>query len=285
MTVKTFILESVGTGLSFFRIMKNLKYKKTLSPKTTDDTLIILGTGPSLQTVLEKHMEEITLKETMAVNKFSTRGEFELLKPKHYVLLDAVFSTKEVLEEYIAIREAVFNTLIEKTSWNMTVYIPSNSNMRDEINNRFSHNIHLHIVYFHMTTVEGLGSVVFPLYQKGYGMPFAGNVLVAALSLAIGMGYKKIILCGADLSMHKMAAVDKHNQLCLEETNFYDKSNECKALHEKVSDYYYKIARSFEAFQRLQAYAEHQHVKIVNSSMESFIDAFEKKKMSEILKD
>ncbi len=282
MSFKNAIFNLVKTILSIFRVMKNLRYKNTPLTKINNNEIVILGTGPSLKGILANHMEFIQKYHTLAVNKFCTRKEYTVLKPKHYVLLDAVFSIRTAPSEYMVLRDKVFHALLQETAWKMFLYIPSNTDMKEEIDTIFATNTLITVVYFSMTTVEGFTPVSFYLYTKGYGMPFAGNVLVSAVMIALNRGYKKLILTGADLSMHSMAVVDFENKLCLEEINYYDKKNECKPLGEKVHEYYLKISCTFESFQLLREYANYKGAKIVNSSTTSFIDAFEKKEADEI---
>ena len=276
--MKNFILDSSKTVLSCFRILKNSKLTDLVLPKTKKDTLIILGTGPSLKPLLDDTYREALKKhDLMAVNKFSTREEYSQLKPRHYVLLDTVFSIKENSSDKLKIRDDTFDALIQTTTWKMDLFFPANTDMKKEIEVLFATNHFISIYYFNMTTVEGFDRSTFWFYDKGYGMPFAGNVLTASVWLALKMEYRQLILAGADMSMHMMAQVNEKNQLCLSDSYYYDKKTECKVIDQKVDDYFFKIARTFEGFKILKEYATYKNISIINSTTNSFIDVFEKK--------
>ena len=281
------ILDVTKSCLSLFRIAKNSTLKIADLPRGDGRKLLILATGPSLKRVLENDFETLRKYELMAVNKFVTRIEFEKLCPGQYVLLDAVFSTKNNTADKLKIRDEVLQALVTKTDWNMNLFFPSNTDMKQELETIFSANRNIRLHYFNMTTVDGLKPFSFYCYKKGYGMPFAGNVLVSALWLAINMGYKKIVLAGADMSMHNMAHVTKENRLCLGDVYYYKADysmRDCVVIDQKVDAYFFKIARTFEAFGILKQYAAHNHATVLNSSMESYLDDFEKVEISEILK-
>jgi len=286
--MKDLILDMTKTCLSFFRIVKNSKFKIDTLPGTEEKKLMILATGPSLKAVLENSHEVLEQYDLMAVNKFATRVEYTMLRPKQYVLLDTVFSTKNNTTEKIKIRDDVLNALLKETHWNINLFFPSNTDMKLELEAMFKKNKHIHLHYFNMTTVDGLDSVSFFCYEKGYGMPFAGNVLVASLWLAINMGYKEIILAGSDMSMHNMAHVDASNRLCLGDVYYYKNSTseiDCAVIDQRVDAYFFKIAKTFEAFGILKRYANHNRVNILNSSMKSYLDDFEKIDIGEISKN
>ena len=286
--MKQLILDTTKSCLSLFRIVKNSKLRIDVLPKVDQKKLIILATGPSLKSVLDADFEALKQHELMAVNKFSTRKEFAELCPRQYVLLDTVFSTKNNTADKLKIRDDVLTALLKETTWDMNLFFPSNTDMKPELEQMFAENSHIQLHYFNMTTVDGLNAVSFFCYEKGYGMPFAGNVLVSALWLAINMGYKEIILAGADMSMHNMAHVTRENQLCLGDVYYYktDRSqSDCVVIDQKVDAYFFKIAKTFEAFGILKQYAAYNHASIANSSMESYLDDFEKVEMSEILRD
>lgn len=280
--MKNFILDFTKTVLSCFRILKNSKFTNLVLPKSDKNDLIILGTGPSLKPLLNEYIESLKQYDLMAVNKFCTQKEYVQLQPRHYVLLDMVFSTKENTADKVKIRHDTFEALLNDTSWEMDLFFPSNTDMKEDISTLFSKNTFITVHYFNMTTVEGIDSLTFWFYKKGYGMPFAGNVLTASLWLALNMEYKRIILAGADMSMHTMANVNEDNQLCLGDTYYYNKKTACIEIDQKVDAYFLKIARTFEAFKILKEYANHKNIEIINSTTRSFIDIFEKKEAKNI---
>ena len=120
-------------------------------------------------------------------------------------------------------------------------------------------------------------------------MPTAYNVLVAALFLAINAGYENIYFLGADHSWHQNIVVKNDNLLYIKDSHFYDLKTNYKLFDKgkagelfKVHEVFLGWGRLFEVYILLNEYAQSRGVSIINVSLESFIDAFQRISISDI---
>jgi hypothetical protein len=118
------------------------------------------------------------------------------------------------------------------------------------------------------------------------GMPRPHNVLVPTLFLALKMGFKNVVLFGADHSWHEEIRIDESNQLTVNHEHFYDKSKQIMPMYKLDGKEYYlhdvfrKLHLAFKGYFVLKEYADYLGSKILNASKKSYIDAFEKIKLS-----
>ena len=106
----------------------------------------------------------------------------------------------------------------------------------------------------------------------------------------INCGFENIYLLGADHSWIPMISVDEENNALVNQQHFYDagtsKSQKMYRSGKKPRRLYEileKFMFSFRAYFDLRSLAEERGVKIYNCTQGSFIDAFERKSISEIL--
>jgi hypothetical protein len=109
--------------------------------------------------------------------------------------------------------------------------------------------------------------------------------------IAINRGYKKIILLGADHSWLKDLSVNDNNEALLNHKHFYDaqtskptrmyrhQKGTIRHLHEILE----KLMISFRSYFEVKAWAEKNQVKIINATPGSYIDAFEREMLENVL--
>ncbi|MGD1889614.1 MAG: hypothetical protein ACFB15_03275, partial [Cyclobacteriaceae bacterium] len=123
------------------------------------------------------------------------------------------------------------------------------------------------------------------------------NVLVASLSIVLMMRFQTIYITGADHSWMKEVFVTDDNRVFLSQKHFYDgqlksdtytdkarpmyagsTTNERK-LHEILEKWYY----SFRSYWELNGYAQSIGSRIINVTPDSYIDAFARQNISELV--
>jgi hypothetical protein len=144
-------------------------------------------------------------------------------------------------------------------------------------------NKNINIVYYNRTPIEGFTWFCHLFFKLGLGMPRPHNVILPSLFLTVNLGFKKIVLVGADHSWLLETYVDGNNNVLISQKHFYDE-NEVKPegminnkdgsrkLHEVLE----KWMISFKSYFTLREYAESKGAQILNATPVSFIDAFER---------
>jgi len=274
-----------GTIVSLIRILRNPEtLKQNELPKIKHKTIRILGNGPSLNDVLESIVEEKTRDyDLIAVNKFCLSTEYEKVKPTHYIVVDPDFFSKHEEESLRQMQQNVQRVFEQETTWRMNLFVPRNEASLTYAEYLRKTNPHIQIYFFNTLTIEGPELLAHKLYSSGVGMPFVGNVLVAANILAINMGYKKIELYGAEQSIHIQAYVNAQNQVCVEydyfdgskiEAVFWDDLDPTKP--QKYHQFLTHWTDTFKSYHLINAYAESKECRVINMTENSYIDAFER---------
>lgn len=144
-----------------------------------------------------------------------------------------------------------------------------------KINNQ---NLIIHEIYSNKCP-EYRGKGVCYLLKRNMASPDFQGVIVAALYVAIQLGYKKIYLYGADHNGMKKMKVNGENHITGGGGHFYEKENDSY----KISMGEYNMKKEFEACFRLynalygiKKYADDLNISIVNLSPESWLDCFDK---------
>ena len=256
-----------------------MKQEVLASPEQKE--IFILGTGPSLSKFLEEDFTKYKNSDFLAVNKFCLSADYIKLKPKYYIFADPVFfkdTENEVLSKVI---KDVMEILNFETDWEMNIYVPTTKD-KTSIERKFS-NSKLHIVYYSPLSLDGPDVMKHYLFDRGIGMPFVGNVLIAGLMLAIRMGYKKISIVGADQSIHVQAYVNKNNQTCVSykyfdgtqaEAVFWDDLDPTRP--QKYHEFLTHWTNTFRAYHEVESFAKYKKCQIVNMTKDSYVDAFER---------
>jgi hypothetical protein len=249
--------------------------------KTTQKRCGILGNGPSLKVTLERDVEFLSKLELIAVNLFSTTNEYTEIKPKNYLLLDWSFMNPDHWHGRTGLKG-----LVENTTWELNLFVPKRMLKSDYFRNELAKNRYIKPVPFNYTIVSGFTGLTYWLFRRGLGMPQCQNVLVATLFYALNMGFKEIYLFGADHSWHEMIKLDENNNLIVSDSHFYGQKDYDIAVQENsyMSQQLFSLHKAFYGYEVLAKYARSLGVKVYNASARSYVDVFEKIKVSELLK-
>lgn len=253
--------------------LKNYDYQ-------TKQTIHILGNGKSL---LDNggFAEEV---DYMVVNRHVLSDDYVLRKPKFYVLADPhFFLHPEGL--------SVLQQIIEKTTWNIFLFLPCSKTNKEIVNNVIEQNNKISCILYNGSLTEtGIPIVDNWLYRHNLAMPRVQNVLVAAIYISIFSGAQTIKLYGVEHSWTKYLLVNNKNEVCLYNPHFYDKGKiETKTVNEiqhkqdfwkeesiTIGKLLHSYAYMFDSYHILKKLSNVEGVKILNMTEESFIDAFER---------
>lgn len=263
--------QSIGSLLKI-AIMSKGTNMKGITARNRE--LLILGNGPSLRKLLDSSRQFTKDKDLMVVNFSSTSADYTELQPGYYLLMDpAFFENPETIRK-------VFDPMVEKTSWPMTLFVPSTARRNKEWQNIINSNRNITVRFFNPTPVEGYRVFCHFCFRKGWGMPRPRNVLVACCMVSLALPYETIYLAGADHSWMKEIWVDENNVVQEDRAHFYDKKGTTRVTSPyRLYMLVESMAIAFRSYLYVEDYSKAIGKKIINISEGSYIDAFERMKI------
>lgn len=289
-----FLSQLVKSVLSLLKVLIRSRFFLPKHPVRATE-FYILGNGPSLNIALNQHRESLKSNVLLCVNGFSLTEHFEKLKPQYYIINAPEFWAQNTLvgETFEKERGTINNmtkSIVEKTSWDMVVYLPVQSKQNKSFIQYFKSNPHIALAFYNTTPVEGLKAISHILFSLWLGSPRPHNVLIPSILIGINSGVENIYLLGADHSWLPLLSVDDENRALVNHKHFYDEENSVnKQMHKygkaprRLHEILEKFVFSFRAYFELKDYAATKGVKIFNCTPGSFIDAFDRKDLESAL--
>lgn len=275
----------INSLYSLFQIALNISMKPSLKEIVIDfhKSLIVMGNGPSLNDYLKVNKIDLTNNDICVVNDFAFSNNFLELRPKYYFFVDDMYwmEANNTHEVAISNRTRLFKELNNKTIWPLKIFVPSNIFKKNYFQKIFEKNRNIMVYPLNKYPFNGYNSLKYYLYRNNLSMPQVQNVLVASLFVGINLGYRNILLIGAENNWTEFLRVDSNNQVCITNRHFYDGSDEALIpflkgtgevyrMHEILTD----LSKTFLGYIEVNKYAEKVGAKIINLSKHSFIDAF-----------
>ncbi|MDN5199974.1 hypothetical protein QQ008_01345 [Fulvivirgaceae bacterium BMA10] len=284
------------SGFSLLKVILLSKFRLKLPDSNLHDCLI-LGNGPSLNGFLKDHASFVENKVLFCVNFFARTDLYPQLKPTNYIITSPEYFQGEEKETWKNDRIRTFKTIVEKTDWKLNLIVPALARKQKEWQKIIRKNSNITIYYFNNTPIEGFESINNLFFSLKLGSPRPHNVLIPSILIALNMRFKKIYLTGTDHSWTKDLFVTEDNEVLLSQKHFYDHQNKEKDEIEKNTDkpqpmykggstekrkiheVLIKFVYSFRSYWQIKSYAEHLGIEIYNLTLDSFIDAFPKKRI------
>ncbi|MBO4994457.1 MAG: DUF115 domain-containing protein [Muribaculaceae bacterium] len=245
-----------------------------------NDSIIIMGNGPSLSDTIATYGDVLRTHTTLAVNYAANAEEFFDLKPRYYVMVDPAFFDPNPGENLKRLRE----TFAKRVDWPMTIFVPAVN--RGSFDLQGNPNVTVRTI--NSVGLEGFGWFERMAYGRRWGTPRPRNVLIPSIMVAIWLGFKKIYLVGADHSWMRTLEVNEQNEVVSVQPHFYKDNESARKwnaaifktvrLHEVVHSYYV----AFKAYFSIKKFADSKNVMIYNSTPGSFIDAFPRKSLADL---
>lgn len=281
--ISSFLTKVINSGISILKLLIQADFNLKLTSTSDNQKCVILGNGPSLGKSLIEYEKDLQETPLICVNLFALTKEYEILKPKYYIMHDpGLWFIESDLTRKIG------TAIKEKTNWNVTIYVPYKARKSKFIQNLESQFVT--VSFYNYSIFKGFQSLANYLFKKNLAMPQCQNVLVASLFLAINIGFKNIYFIGADHTWHENLIVNQDNILCIKDVHYYDEGAEIKhkpfykGLHMKDT---FKVAEIFETWTKvfkgygvISEYSKYTNTNIFNASEVSFIDSFERRKIS-----
>lgn len=266
--------------------------RSSIRQERRENELLVLGNGPSLSIDLERNPDLARGRDVMCVNDLVKSEIFSRLQPRWYVVLDPYYWQTTLSSEMLREREEFFDNLVARTAWPLILLAPFECESAEAWpKDIFKRNPLISVRYFNRTPFEGFAVVRNWFFKQSLAMPWAQNVLVATLYLAINLGYRNILLLGADHSWHEELQIGDDNVVRLRQLHCYDATypEEGQPVSKMSVAGYFKMDELFEAWSRafrghrvIRDYADSLKVGIVNASAKSYIDAYPRKSSRDI---
>lgn len=248
----------------------------SLKKETDGGRIIIMGNGPSLNETIEKHIGLLKRTPTMAVNFAALAPVFFDIRPRYYLMADPHFfcggddgGNLDILRRNLA-----------KVSWPMILFVPAK--FRSAAKKYYPT---AEIRTFNAIGIEGFTPLRHLAYRHNLGMPRPRNVLIPAIMTAIALGYKEVVITGADHSWMSTLSVTDENEVVSVQPHFYKDSDreEARVRHEYRGYRLHQIVESFaiafKAYHLIADYATTCGVTVFNATPSSMIDAFPRTKL------
>ena len=115
----------------------------------------------------------------------------------------------------------------------------------------------------------------------GLAAPSGANVLSHAIYLSVMLGYRSVRVIGANASWHENLIIDQHSNDLHIEMKHHDGVTLVKRYQDdqqnipaNISWTFMFLAKTFDSFDQVAAFASKQGVSVVNKSSFSYIDSF-----------
>ncbi len=269
------------TFLSIVKIVLQSKWNTRLPASFSNpNELLILANGPSLNRTVQEASTFVQGKTLLAVNFCVTSPMFEQLRPELYLIADPLFW---IVPEK---RVQLFQTLAEKTTWDMTLFVPARALKNKEWQPLLAGNPHIHLCIYNTTPIEGFQGFCNRVFRKGWGVPRPHNVLIPSIAIGLRLPFRKIYLAGADHSWLPEITVTDDNVVLMHQKHFYDqnKSKAATVSQENLNSarlytILYHMYVAFKSYFVLEAYSKTLGKEVINVTPGSYIDAFKRMKI------
>jgi hypothetical protein len=285
-----FIEKLIQSKLTILKILLlSRSTKKQFQIKTDSDECLILGNGPSLQKSYEENTDFFEKKTLFAVNHFAQSELYAKLKPRFYILNAPEMWMDNVEEFYYKKGEQLFSDIAERTQHETDLFINRSASKFTRWKKVLSQNSKIKIHYFNTTPIEGFQFLNHFFFRRQWGMPRTHNVLIPSIMIALQLGFKKILLAGADHNWLKDIYVSQDNRVFLTQKHFYDSQTAEQRPMDKMGkgerrlhEVLHKFAVALNSYFEIEDFSKTQNARIINTTQDSFIDAFQKKIISEL---
>lgn len=255
----------------------------------TNESIILVGSGPSLKETLDKSISEFANHDVMVCNYFATTDYYDEIKPKYYILADPMFYSPN--DKEIKAVENLKKLLVERTKWSITLIMPSEWEESDiaRIGDKSSN---INVIFFNsnIKLLEGLEK--FKAWDSNLISPPRQTVLNVALYISLYWGYKTTYLVGVDTSFLEDIRVDQRNNALFSldkhfydnkdiyiDNRYYDEKYGRILTGRKLYEFIFNIGKMIKGYHELKEYADYKGLKVYNASEYSWIDCFERKKL------
>lgn len=279
----------IHTIRTVIRVLRRSKFSAPLpSTAVSGNVCFILGNGPSLRLDLSAGCEFLNSSDVFCVNQFAESDLYAAIKPRYYVLADPSYWVIDESESNKELRSRLIQCMQERTTWSLSLIVPHEGKTFFE--SEFKDYKNINVFFYNNVPLIGMAKALYKLYSMGWGCPQAQNVLIPTIILAMRIGYKKVVVLGADHSWHETLTLNEMNQVCFKDQHFYNQDARTVPFLTGGSvqraftmpAIFFAFAKMFEGYWKVADYAKYLGVEIYNASSKTYIDAFPRVPVSKI---
>lgn len=254
-------------------VIHYFQFPKTKKPRHFTDKVVIVGNGPSAgEFPFEAYMKR--KYDFCCVNYFALEELFFKIKPSYYCLTDPGFYQGTIRE---AERILKLKNALRRVTWDMHI-ICLGKDIIDFNNPYIKYN------YISRAEYDGeMNALKNFLFNANKARCSMQTVVISALFFFVMTKTKYIVLTGIEADWINKIYVDRKNNVYERTVHFYDDEECCDNITEQgfikkghLYEYYYTYGEMLFGYHVIQQYAKINGVKIINTTKNSFIDAFEK---------
>ena len=251
--------------------------------------LLILATGTSANGYWQEKRckDKFSDYDVLIMNRSIYKMEKEIfkLRPKYFAACDSIywgsFADTAVNKDIAQDTYRRTKEVLEKVDWEM--YLVTTIHEKFDFKND-----NVHIIRINASAYSTDSARDYALYKGNYCSPHIYNVAQLAIYFGITFDYKEIALVGLDFDFIKNITCDEKCRIGLTADHQYDKEGEKKISvvfdrakkgvvnNSLLAKYLYEIADTIASFGKLSMYAEKEGCRIVNYSVDSLLDCYEK---------
>lgn len=278
----------------YYKVKKRLFPKQQAEPRplpkinVTDDRLVIIGNGPSLNKSIELYGDILQHTDCLMVNHSASTDLFAVIRPSFYLLVDSAWVYPDKCAHPDAIRTTI-DDIVRKTTWQMYIFMPRMADGGYAVR-RFEENTYIQVLFYEDGNRMPENVSLVEAWDRNLIAPPGQTVLNTAVWLGIYWGYKETYLIGADTSFVADLHVDQETNIVYSiDTHFYsskevalddfDEKNHRRTFGTKLHEEYFSAGIALRDYWAMREYADWKGVKVYNASEYSWIDAFERKKL------
>lgn len=280
------LYNAIKIAITILRILLRGYYRSDLVKRSETNKVAIFGNGPSLRLAIDAYLHDSSLKKNdiMVLNDFFLSEAFCALKPKYYCLSDPTYFKTVEYEDDNEMTMRLWETFERVISWPMTLVIPKHyyKSFKDFVHLK---NSNISVITYNSCDYLGFEKFRFPFYKKNLCSPHCETVGLAAIYIALTIGYKEILIYGMEHSWVSNLCVAEDNTLCNRYEHFWDNNLvEIKEIRHpqagrkwKIADFLECQSKMFHQHDQMQDYSLFMGAKIINCTPNSMITSYERK--------
>ncbi len=247
--------------LSEENCLKSIKKNSRLKNIYLNQRCFIIGNGPSIK---KQNLLNLKKEYTFAVNQFFLHKDYDEIHPDFYALIDPRFiKNNQFTKDF-------FSNLREKIHKDTLLFCPIETSHLKNI--PYLNKIKK---YYLLMNHEFNEELKFNL-DIDKPIPYLINVILACLITAIYMGFTEIYLLGCDHDWCKYRSNENWQYFYKFKKSYNPKM---QIPYEEKLDHAHKLFKAYRLIQK-----KYSNVKIYNCTPGSYLDVFEFKKISQVIK-
>lgn len=241
---------------------------RRLRARRKSDCAVVVGNGPSAAADLERVLARWPEADLFTVNQFPATDLFEKYRPAFVVFTDTNWWSGR-----LQVCEETLFALNEKAAWPVTVLSLAAGK---EYLRKALPNAHVSVVSYTAASRIGMGpAMARVLYRMHVMMPVAVTVLLHAAFWPLILGYKRVILVGAEHGYVNLQVDQRTNEVSWTYDHFYGPLGRLP-LDGSLAGEVFNWAECFRQWELLAGLARVRGVEFLNATAFSMIDSIDR---------